>query len=61
MRSIFPEGKEPTSEFRPDEELSYILASNSCLKRMVSSINVSIPGNKILVELKRKLKEIYYE
>ncbi len=57
--TVVPAGLEPYSEYRPEEELSYILASNSVLKRMVSSVPLTILGNKVLVELKRKLKEIY--
>lgn len=57
--TVVPAGLEPYSDYRPDEELSYILASNSVLKRMVSSVPLTMLGNKVLVELKRKLKDIY--
>jgi len=56
---IVPEGYEPYGEFRPDEEISTIIASNSILKRMVPSIIVMCLGNKCIVELKRSLEKIY--
>lgn len=57
---IIPVGYEPYSEFRPDEEVSTMIASNSILKRMVPSLILTILGNKIIIELKRKLKDMYY-
>lgn len=56
---IIPKGYEPYSEFRPDEEVSTIIASNSILKRMTPSVILTSLGNKNIIELKRKLKEIY--
>ena len=56
---IIPEGYEPWSEFHPEEEISTIIASNSILKRMTPSIIITLFGNKVLIELKRKLQEIY--
>ena len=56
---IIPEGYEPYSEFRPDEEISSMIASNSILARMTPSIMLVCLGNKCLIELKRKLKEMY--
>ena len=56
---IIPAGYEPWSEFRPDEEVSTIIASNSILKRMTPSVILSALGNKCIIELKHKLKEIY--
>jgi len=59
--TVVPTGLEPFSEYRPEEELSYILASNSVLKRMVSSVPLVMLTNKVLIELKRKLSDIYYD
>ena len=56
---IIEPGYEPWSEYRPYEEVSSMIASNSILKRMTPSILLSCFGNKILIELKRHLKEIY--
>lgn len=58
---IIPAGYEPWSEFRPDEEVSTIIASNSILKRMTPSVILSALGNKCIIELKNRLKEIYEE
>lgn len=56
---VIPKGYEPYSEFRPDEEVGTIIASNSILKRMTPSVILTTLGNKNIVELKRRLKEIY--
>lgn len=56
---VIPVGYEPYCIDKPEEEISSVIASNSILKRMVSSINIDILGNKCIVELKNKLKEIY--
>ena len=56
---IVPAGYEPYSSYHPDEEISTIIASNSILKRMVPTIILVSLGNKNIIELKRKLKEIY--
>lgn len=56
---IIPEGFEPYSDFRKDEEVGSIIASNSILKRMVPSILLSTLANKCIVELRRKLVDIW--
>lgn len=56
---VIPEGLEPYSETRPDEEISIFQAPSSILKRMVPSLVVMASGNKILVELKRAVKDIW--
>lgn len=56
---IIPKGKEPYSEFRPDEEIGAFLSPISFLARMTGSILVNGWGNKVLIETKRKMKEIY--
>lgn len=58
---IIPEGQEPWSESRPDEEVGTIIASNSILKRMTPSIVLTALGNKNIIELKRALQKIYEE
>ena len=58
---IIPEGYEPYSELHPDEIVDTIIASNSILKRMTPSVILTSLGNKCIIELKNKLKEIYEE
>jgi hypothetical protein len=56
-----PKGLEPYSEFRPDEHISSIMPMISINARMITSIFYALYGNKILIELKRKIEEIYNE
>jgi hypothetical protein len=56
---VIAEGYEPYSEFRPDEEVSSFIAPGAVLARMTPSILLTMFGNKVLVELKRSLQEIY--
>lgn len=56
---ILPEGYEPYSEYRRDEEIGTFVASNSILSRMTPSILLTALGNKCIIELKRHLKDIY--
>lgn len=56
---VLPEGQEPYSEFRPEEEISAFLSPISVMARMTKSIEPQLFGNKVLIELKRKVKEIY--
>lgn len=58
---VIPEGYEPYSEFRPEEEVSSIIGPSAVLKRQVPSITLTLLCNKVIVELKRKLEEIYNE
>ena len=57
---IIQEGLEPFSEFRPDEEISTIFPPGGVLARMVPSVLTTMFGNKLLIELKRKLGDIYF-
>lgn len=56
---VIEKGYEPYSEFRPDEEVSSFVAGNSVLKRMTPSVVLTSLGNKVIIELKRKLQGIY--
>lgn len=56
---VIPEGLEPYSEFRPDEEISAFLSPISVLARMTGSIMYNMFSNKLMIELKRKVKDIY--
>lgn len=59
ISEVVPEGYEPFSEFRPDEEISATIPQSGLLGRMTPSIILTVAGNKVLVELKRKILEIY--
>ncbi len=59
ISEVIPEGMEPFSEYRPDEEISLFQAPSSILKRMVPSLVVNAAGNKVLIELKRQCKDIW--
>lgn len=56
---VIEEGYEPYSEFRPDEEISSFLGPSAVLARMTPSALLVMFTNKVLIELKRKLKDIY--
>lgn len=57
-KDIFPEGKEPRSEFRPNEKIDTMLSVESINARMVGSIINAGYINKILIELARKSRDI---
>lgn len=57
-KDIFPEGKEPRSQFRPNEQIDTMLSAESINGRMVGSIISTGCINKILIELGRKSREI---
>lgn len=59
ISEMIPEGLEPYSEFRPDEEVSMLANPYAVMKRMVPSLLITASANKVLIELKRKIKEIY--
>lgn len=58
---IVPRGYEPYSSYRPDEEVSTLIASNSILNRMTPSILLTALGNKCIIELKRHLQEMPFD
>lgn len=58
---VIEEGQEPWSEFRPDEEVSAFISPLSILARKTPSIYTNLFGNKVLIELKRKLIKDYFE
>lgn len=59
ISEVIPDGLEPYSEFRPDEPIDIFQAPSSVLKRMVPSLVVNAAGNKVLLELKTKCREIW--
>lgn len=56
---VIEEGYEPYSEYRPGEEISTLVAPLSVAARKVPSIFLAMFGNKLLLEAKRQLKEMY--
>ena len=58
ISELVPKGYEPFAESRPDEEISLLASAGTIARRMTaSSINVAATG-KVLVELKRKIKDM---
>lgn len=61
ISEVIPEGYEPYSEFRPDEEISVMTSPGTIARRMTPSIIPVSAANKVLIELKRKIAaEIKY-
>ena len=58
VKDIFPEGKEPTSSFRPNEKIHSLLSVASVNGRMTCAILINSVINKGLIELSRKVKDI---
>ena len=59
VSEVIPLGYEPYSEHRPDESVDTIISPSSILNRMVSSVVPTIFGNKVIIELKEKLREMW--
>jgi hypothetical protein len=58
VSEIIPEGYEPYSEFRPDEEISLFLSPGTLARRFTTSVLQVGAAMKCMIELKRKIKEI---
>ena len=56
---IWDLGKEPYSEFRPDEEVSAFFPPIGLMARKTPSVLPTMFANKLLIELKRKLGDMY--
>ena len=57
ISEVIPKGFEPYSEFRPDEEISVLTSPGTIARRMVTSVLKLMAADKVLIELKRKIKE----
>lgn len=57
VKDIIPKGKEPYTDFRPNEPIDALLTSASVNARMTASIISSGSLNKVLMELSRQCKE----
>lgn len=58
IKTVIPKGKEPYTDFRPDEEISALLSVSSINHRMVTSIIKNGILNKMLIELDRSVKDM---
>jgi DNA-directed RNA polymerase beta subunit len=61
LSEVIPEGLEPYAESDPNEEISLFVSNSGILKRMIPSLVVTASGNKVLVNLKRKMRKIWEE
>ena len=59
ISEVVPEGLEPYAESEPGEEISMFVSPRSILGRMIPSMLVTASANKILIELKKKVKRIW--
>lgn len=56
---VIKKGWEPYSEYRPDEEISTMIAPLAIAARKTPSVFIAMFGNKCLIEMKRQLKDLY--
>jgi len=59
--SVIPADEAPFSEYRQEEPIDAILTPFSVISRMTNSIFYMMWSNKVLIELKRQIGEIYGE
>jgi DNA-directed RNA polymerase beta subunit len=59
ISEVVPEGLEPYAESTPDEEISMFVSPRSILGRMIPSMLVTASANKILIELKKKVRQLW--
>lgn len=57
-KDVIPHGKEPYSEFRPDEAIHSYVPYFGVANRLVSSIYIVMAINKVIIELDRKVKDM---
>ena len=57
-KGLFPLGKEPYTEFRPNEKIDAFLSDVSVSKRLVTSIPTYGALQKLVIELDRSVKDI---
>ena len=58
VSEIIPEGYEPYSEFRPDEEISVLTSPGTIARRMTTSVIQVGAAMKVMIELKRKIQDM---
>jgi hypothetical protein len=54
-----PDELAPYSEYKPNEKIDCILGTRSVNNRMTASVFLALFGNKVLVELKEKVRDIW--
>lgn len=59
ISEVVPPGLEPYAESTPDEEISAFVAPASILKRMIPSVVIIAAANKVLVNLKKQVVDIW--
>lgn len=57
-KAVFPVGKEPYTEFRPNEKIDAFVGDSSISKRLVTSTFLYGSLQKLMVELDRSVKDI---
>lgn len=57
---VIPEDREAYSEYRPDEEISAIIAPSSVIARKTPSIWETMAANKVLIEMTRHAIDIFF-
>ena len=57
-KNIFPEGKEPYTEFRPNEIIDAMVSVTSINHRIVTSSIITGALNKLMIEMDRSVKDI---
>lgn len=55
-----PDNLAPYGDYRPEEKIHAVLASKSVNARMTGSVFLALYSNKVLIELKNKVKDLYY-
>ena len=56
---VVPKGQEPYTPRKPKEEISTIFPATSVMARMVPSILNTIWSNKLIIEMKEQLRDMY--
>ena len=59
ISEVVPEGQEPFAESDPDEEVSMFVSAGSIMKRMIPSVMIVGAANKVLINLKRQIRDIW--
>ena len=60
-KQVIPEGQEPFSEYRPDENVEAFLSPLSIVTRMTTDVYNALYLGKALVELKNQVRDMYEE
>jgi len=58
ISKLLKQEEAPTSEYRSEEKVEAILSSTGVISRMTSDVFSLLFSNKVLIELKKQIKEI---